>query len=393
MVKKRRILLLTFYYEPDLCAGSFRATSLINSLGAVINKDDEVDIVTTIPNRYSTYKVDSKAFEKKGNISIQRIQLRSHKSGLVDQAISFSTYFFKSLSITKGKQYDLVLATSSRLFTATLGSFIARRINAPLYLDIRDIFTDTMNEVFKSKILKLFIMPILYQIENYTFNKASHINLVSKGFEDYFRSKYKKNYSFYTNGIDQVFLDFDFNQEVQNELPVITYAGNIGEGQGLHIIIPEAAKALEGQFKFVIIGGGGAKNKLIEAIEYLQLSNVELVDPVDRNSLMKYYKKSDFLFFHLNKYKAFEKVLPSKIFEYAVTNKPLIGGVSGYAAQFILENVDDSILFEPGDVSSFVEQIQSFKKKDYKRDNFIKKYSRSNVMKKMVAEIYQDFLS
>ena len=392
-MKKRKILLLTFYYEPDLCAGSFRATSLIESLGIVLGEHDEVDIVTTIPNRYNTYKIESKQYEKNGNIRIQRIKLRSHKSGLVDQALSFSRYFFKSLSITKGKNYDLVIATSSRLFTATLGSFIARRINAPLYLDIRDIFTDTMNEVFKSRILKFFIMPVLYQIEHYTFSKASHINLVSKGFENYFRSKYKNNYSFFTNGIDQVFLDFNFEHEETNEIPVITYAGNIGEGQGLHIIIPEAAKALEGQFKFVVIGGGGAKDRLIEAIDKLQLNNVELVNPIDRNLLLEYYKKSDFLFFHLNKYKAFEKVLPSKIFEYAVTNKPLIGGVSGYAAQFILESVDESILFEPGDVTSFVKQMKSFKKKDYRRAAFIKKYSRSNIMKKMVAEIHRDFLA
>jgi len=319
--------------------------------------------------------------------------MRAHKSGLIDQAISFSTYFFRSLSKTKGKDYDLIIATSSRLFTASLGSFIARRTKAPLYLDIRDIFTDTMNEVFKSKLLKTFIMPILHQIENYTFNQASHINLVSEGFAKYFTDRYDKKYSYHTNGIDKVFLDFKFEQEERNKIPVITYAGNIGEGQGLHIIIPEAAKALAGEYKFVIIGDGGAKEKLVLAIEDLNLSNVEMIDPVDRRTLLEYYKKSDFLFFHLNKYKAFEKVLPSKIFEYAVTNKPLIGGVSGYAATFILENVSDSILFEPGDVSSFVRQIRSFKKKDLKRDDFINKYSRSNVMKKMVSEIHEDYLA
>lgn len=42
-------------------------------------------------------------------------------------------------------------------------------------------------------------------IERYTFSKASHINLVSEGFKDYF-SKYKQpSYSYYTNGIDDVF--------------------------------------------------------------------------------------------------------------------------------------------------------------------------------------------
>ena len=393
MVKGRRILLLTFYYEPDLCACSFRATAFIDALRNVISDEDQVDIVTTFPNRYSSYKVNSKAYEEKGNVRIHRIKLRSHKSGFLDQAFSFSTYFFKSLSITKGNQYDLVIATSSRLFTAFLGAYVSQRIKTPLYLDIRDIFTDSMNDVLKSNFLKFFLMPILYRVENYSFRKASHINLVSEGFSKYFQDRYNKEYSYFTNGIDDVFLNFDFERNEKNDIPVITYAGNIGEGQGLHIIIPEVAKSLEGEFKFVIIGGGGAKEKLIDTIRDHNVSNVEIVDPVSRDILLEYYRKSDYLFLHLNKYKAFEKVLPSKVFEYGATNKPIIAGVSGYAAKFVKENVSDSILFEPGDVTSFVNQIRSFRLEDFERNKFINKYKRSNVMKKMVSEIYKKFLS
>jgi hypothetical protein len=45
------------------------------------------------------------------------------------------------------RDYDLVLATSSRLMTAALGALIARRKRARLYLDIRDIFVDTIGDV------------------------------------------------------------------------------------------------------------------------------------------------------------------------------------------------------------------------------------------------------
>ena len=49
------------------------------------------------------------------------------------------------------------------------------------------------------------------------------------------------------------------------------------------------------------------------------------------------------LFIHLNAYPAFEKVLPSKIFEYAATGKPILAGVSGYSADFIRNNLKDKV--------------------------------------------------
>ena len=46
-----KILFLSFYFPPDLCAGSFRAQSLIEGLKKQ-DKITEIEILTTIPNRY-----------------------------------------------------------------------------------------------------------------------------------------------------------------------------------------------------------------------------------------------------------------------------------------------------------------------------------------------------
>jgi hypothetical protein len=390
--QSRRILLLTFYYEPDLCAGSFRATALMEAFKDVLSKDDRIDVITTMPNRYQTFKVDAQEYEQDGLINIYRIPLPTHQSGLTDQAKSFTKYFFRALAITRGKQYDLVIATSSRLFTAFLGSISSYRFRAPLYLDIRDIFIDTMNEVLTNRLLKAFIMPLLILVERFSFGRANHINLVSEGFKKYFKQRYQTKYSFFTNGIDQEFLDYDFSATFKNEKPIITYAGNIGEGQGLHIIIPEVAKALEKEFQFKIIGDGGAKPKLVEELNRLDVKNVDLIKPVNREGLKKYYKESDYLFLHLNAFKAFEKVLPSKIFEYAVTNKPIIGGVGGYAAKFLEKNVSNAIIFPPGDVDTFIEKMRNYENQSFDVNSFIEKYSRKNVMKNMVNGIQESFL-
>lgn len=388
------ILYLTFYFEPDLSAGSFRNTSLAKELSRQCGKDYHIEVVTSQPNRYSTFKVEAKEREDVGNMSIYRIDLPSHKSGMMDQVRSFRKYFIEALKITKGKKYDLVFASSSRLFTAYLGYVIARRKRIPLYLDIRDIFVDTMNNVMKNKLIKSFLIPFLKLIEKRTFNYASHINLISAGFKPYF-SKFKTpSYSYYTNGIDDIFIgNISHKNNIFHPLRLnggvftITYAGNIGEGQGLHKIIPPAASQLGPDYQFIVIGDGGAKSLLIAELQRLGVSNVELLPPMPRDKLLEQYNNSDFLFLHLNDYEAFEKVLPSKIFELATFNKPVIAGVGGYANRFIYENVDNVILFNPCDADSMVSKIKNYEYKNVERQEFIRKFSRDNINQEMAKSI------
>jgi len=56
----------------------------------------------------------------------------------------------------------------------------------------------------------------------------------------------------------------------------VLYAGNIGEGQGLHRIIPELAKKLEGRAVFRLIGDGERKMLLEQRLVESDCRNVEL---------------------------------------------------------------------------------------------------------------------
>jgi glycosyltransferase involved in cell wall biosynthesis len=173
---------------------------------------------------------------------------------MLDQVFSFWKFYKEVIKLNRSKKTSLVFASSSRLFTAFLGYRIASKSNAPLYLDIRDIFVDTMNDIFKSKMLKLIVLPFLNYIEKKTFRYATHINLISGGFNEYFQKYNKIHISFFSNGIDEEFLqnnsdDHESRQERNKKL--VVYAGNIGEGQGLHRIIPEAALLLSNKFQFL----------------------------------------------------------------------------------------------------------------------------------------------
>ena len=168
---------------------------------------------------------------------------------------------------------------------------------------------------------------------------------------------------------------------------IITYAGNIGSGQGLEKIIPDAAKLLGDKYQFRIIGDGGTKAILLDRLKELDVKNVEVVNPVAREKLIELYNRSTFLFFHLNDLDAFKKVLPSKMFEYGAFDKPIVAGVGGYAAQFVSQNLSNCILFQPTDAISLVEQLQKYLLVFEDRQNFKERYSRMNIIHKMVDSI------
>ena len=383
-----RILILTFYYRPDLCAGSFRSSAFIKVLKTQLSVNDTVDILTTMPNRYHSYSENAREIESCGNINIKRIRIPSHKSGFFDQAYSFGTYFFSVLTFIRKQEYDIVFATSSRLFTAFLGAIIARMKSAYLYLDIRDIFVDTLKSILKKR--SKILLPLFSFIETFTIKSANRINLVSKGFEHYFESKNKKiKYSFFTNGIDDEFIDVSFEKVSSSSNKIITYAGNIGQGQGLEKIIPSIAKKIGKKYEFRVVGDGGMKSKLEKVLNEQQIKNVKILKPVKRAALISIYKESDYLFLHLNDYVAFRKVLPSKVFEYAATGKPVLAGLSGFAKKYVRENFDNFILFNPCDAKSFIKTFEKFKPNEKKQSNNLKKFYRMEIMKEMV----DDFLS
>ena len=381
-----KVLVLSFYYAPDLCAGSFRTTALIEQLKQQPNL--EVEVITTMPNRYASFEAGAQEFEQTENVTIRRIALPSHKSGMLDQIKSFSAFYKQANKLVSNKKYDLVFATSSRLFTAFLGARIAKRINVPLYLDIRDIFVDTLKDVLNPK-LTFLLKPFLTLVENYTFSSAKHINLVSKGFESYFVKRFKQPiFSWFTNGIDNEFLSASAKigkEKSENSVLTVLYAGNIGEGQGLNTIIPKLAQLAGQAYQFKIIGDGGRKNSLVEASK--GITNISFHPPVNREQLIQEYLNADILFLHLNDYPAFEKVLPSKIFEYAAMGKPVLAGVGGYAAEFINKEVANAEVFYPSNHQQAVTSLDSLKLGQTNRDNFINKYTRVNIMAEMATSI------
>lgn len=384
-----RILLLSFYFQPDLSAGSFRTTALVRALLDQLPDNASLEVITTQPNRYSSFAQEAPLLEEHPRLTIHRVPLSQHNSGMLDQSRAFLGYAKSVLKITAGKKYRIVYATSSRLMTASLGALVAKRAGVPLYLDIRDIFVDTIKDVLPGKITWL-LKPLFSIVERVTVQAAGRVNVVSAGFLKYFQARYpKSDFVVYTNGIDDEFINVQPADTYHHEAQVLTvlYAGNMGEGQGLHMIIPQIAKRFEGRLKFLCIGDGGRKKQLENAIAMSGVNNVDVAPPIPRAELIAAYQRADVLFLHLNDYDAFRKVLPSKIFEYAVLGKPIWAGVAGYSAQFIRDHITNAAVFSPCNVEEAEKSFAALKMVTEPRHAFAQRFARTEITRALAEDI------
>ena len=387
---KKKILILTFNYPPDLGAGSFKVAALVAALRE-IEPEAQIDVMTTSPNRYSVYDTEFLDYEQHKGLNVTRIRLPKHGGGILGQIKAFIYYAVKVSSKTRGN-YNLVFATSSRLMTAVVGAFMSRKLRCSFYLDIRDIFPDTMASLLPAP-LSTFFKPLLFGLERWVVSKAGTVNLVSEGFRDYFQSRYSgKRLTFFTNGIDDEFLveredQRSYRSNSSNRLLKILYAGNIGDGQGLHEIVPDLALQMKDELEFKIFGYGGRRNELLRRLNSQNILNVSIADPIHRSDLIRHYEEADVLFVHLADFEAFKKVLPSKIFEYAATGKPIWAGVSGYCSDFLKKEVSNCAIFHPGDVAGAIQVFSGLEIKCEPRLKFMHKFSRKRICYAMAQDI------
>jgi glycosyltransferase involved in cell wall biosynthesis len=388
-------VLYTFYYPPDLCAGSFRSIALVGELSKKLNIEDELHVITTHPNRYASHKLDAKDTEFDKNIIIHRIRVPLHNGNMLSQALSFITYFLSAYNLSKKVNPDFIIGTSSRLMTGILAGYTGFRLNCNYFLDVRDIFSETISDLFyrKNKILGGFSRALFSLIEKRLFSKAKGVNVVSQEFPKYYDDKGidTSEWAFFPNGIDKIFQDFKLIK-IQNTkaYKTILYVGNIGSGQALESILPDAAKKLSANYRFLIIGDGSRRSALKDCVKKRSITNIEILPPVKRDELISYYQEADILFLHLNDIPAFRRVLPSKIFEYAVFGKPIVAGVNGYSADFIRNNIPHSIVFNSGNIDQCVESIKDSELILVDNNQIVEfrnKYSRENIMKDMANHI------
>jgi hypothetical protein len=388
------LIIMSYNYYPDVSPASYRMKSLVENL--ISNRQQSkinVSIICSEPKRYNlNHNYDDK--NNKKNIKIYRSKNFILTKTSFDKIITYINYVFLCFFVLLRSKNKFVIVTSSKLGTAFFCYFFSIFFKYQYIVDLRDILSDNLASITKNYSigLSLIIKKIILFIEKKILNKSIYVNVVSEDFKNYYSNILNiKHWTCYKNGIDNIFLNEDFVNNNKNKKIKILYVGNNGAGQALDKILPKAAKDLEKEYEFIVIGNGSHQKKLKKNIVNMQIKNIKLIGAIERSKVLEYYKDADILFLHLNNIDSFKRVLPSKIFEYIAVSKPIIAGLpKGFATDFIQSNISHCIFFESCNPSDFIKKlklISGIKINKNEIYEFKKKYSRDNIMKNMSKDI------
>lgn len=206
----------------------------------------------------------------------------------------------------------------------------------------------------------LFIKYFEWQ-EKRCYRSAKHIVVVTDSFKKNLvaRGIDAEKISVIKNGANrELFSPMEKDQAIISELglegkKIIGYIGTHGMAHRLDFIL-KCAKNMENKndYHFLLIGSGARKEELLRLKEEKDITNVTMLDSVPKTEVNRYISILDLALINLRKSDLFKTVIPSKIFENAGMEIPILMGVEG-EAQEIIERYGAGLCFEPENEEDF----------------------------------------
>lgn len=405
------ILFLSHYFPPEVNAPASRAYEHCKEW---VRLGHKVTVITSAPNHpkgkvYAGYK--NKLYQKEMVDGIEVIRIWTYLSaneGFGKRALNYFSYFISVvvLSIFMLSRKDIVLSTSPQFFNGLAGYPVSKILKAVWVLEIRDLWPESILAVGAMKNKK--IISILYAIEKFMYKKADYIIPVTDAFNTYISKiiyPYRKtcvinnavnNDFFNPKSVDiEALTEFKQYYALENKF-VISYVGTHGMAHGLKTLL-NAAKVLRNRkdIIFLLIGDGAEKNALKKVKKELSLDNVLMLPQLPKDKMPMVLGASDISIVHLKRDKAFEKVIPSKLFESMAMGKPVILGVKGEAAKIINQS-RSGVCIEPENHLQMANAILALKRDvaGYRKmSNAGMNYVRCNYDRRKLAQDYLNVLS
>ena len=243
--------------------------------------------------------------------------------------ISMFIFLYRLFFLNVKKHYtpDVIIVSSASPLPIWKAYFWAKRFNAKLIFEVRDIWPMSIMELGGFK--KINPLVVLLQItENFAYRVSDYVvSVLPKAFEhmkhhglDLPRFKY------IPNGIEiKNLIKSDINNK---DAFKIGYAGTLGIANALKYLIYAANLIKESNIEIHILGNGPEKKALMRIVNDNNISNVYFHDAVPKNEVGIFLSKMDVLYigWHFSKIYRFG-ISANKLFDYLASAKPIIHSV------------------------------------------------------------------
>lgn len=362
-----RILLVGINYAPELTGIGKYSSEMAEWLVAA---GHEVRVVTAPPyypewrvaEGYAAWRYRTETVR---SVSIWRcpIWVPARPSGL-KRLLHLASFALSSLPVLLRQVFwrpDVVITIEPPLFCAPTAWLCARLSGAYAWLHVQDFEVDAAFELGILRSISLHNM--VGNLESWLMRRFDRVSTISPNMVQRLISKKvaTERTTLFTNWVD-VDSIFPMSQSspmrqqlnIASDCIVALYSGNMGEKQGLEIVLDSAAALIsEKKIQFILCGAGAARIRLQK--KYVGLSNVEWLplQPLERlNALLN---MADI---HLlpQKSGAVDLVMPSKLAGMLASGRPVIATVNK-RSQIAEVLTNCGVVVEPDNMADFSDAV------------------------------------
>ncbi|MFC1543950.1 glycosyltransferase family 4 protein [Gemmatimonadota bacterium] len=364
-----KIVILTQWYPPEPAALQRELAETLQASG------HEITVLTGFPNYpsgkiYPEYRLRPFQREMLDGIRVVRVPLYpEHSRSGLRRALNYLSFAFSCALLGPFllKRPDTLFVYHPPLTVGFPAFVLSRLWRVPFVYQIQDIWPETLKATGMLKNGR--ILYVVGRFAEWVYRKADAICVISPGFKKNLMDKGvpKEKIHVISNWVDTGFFSRrEPNQDFMNDLGlsgrfIVMYAGNIGEAQGLEVVL-DAADLLRDMtsLQFVLVGDGTALPGLEREARSRGLANVRFLGRFPPDRMPCLYSLADVLFIHLKDEDLFRITIPHKTLAYMSVGRPILAAVVGDAADVVLE-AGAGLTCSPGDPRALAETVRRFR--------------------------------
>lgn len=297
------------------------------------------------------------------------------------------------------KKVDVVFCTAPPFHLGFLPMLYSKIRRVPMVSHVQDLQVDAAKEL--GMIKNKTFLNLMFGLERFILKNSTRVSTISLGMQQKIALKGIKpqNQLLFPNWVDEnnikplpkeQSLRAEFGLSLNDK--VILYSGNLGEKQGLEVII-EAASAYRDKkdVYFLIVGSGGAKEKLEQMVKDAGLSQVKFYPLQPYEKLSALLATAD-IHLVLQKKSAADLVMPSKLTGILASGGcAIVTAEPGTSLYDVVKQYDMGILTNPECYESLKASIDSALNTniDVYRKN-ARKYAENMLSKNSILKKFED---
>jgi len=345
-----RIIIVTHYFPPETGAPQARLSGLAAAWAA---DGDDVTVLTGMPNHPTgvirpEYRGAIRRRERRDGYRVLRTWLyATPNEGIVRKTIGHLSFMVTSvlLGARASGPADVVVVSSPTFFAIGSGWLLARLKRARLVVEVRDLWPAIFTEL--GVLTSRPVIRLLERLELAAYAAADTVIVVSDGFRANLIERGVPAGKVHTirNGVcpGEFHPDAPADPQLRARLGagpddcLVLYAGTHGIAQGLTSVADAAVRLPGEQIRFAFVGEGAGKEPLRRRVAELGLRNVMTLPGVPHEKVPALLASADICLVPLRDVPLFSSFIPSKMFEYLAAAKPVVGALTGEAAQILRE--------------------------------------------------------